>query len=818
MYKLNSNNQLFMMGRMIFMPARSEDIKDEFLKRKSVATIHAEMSKLRMSSGEQKEKLRQRWIWELIQNAVDCCRENQMVDIEIVYEGESTLTFSHNGKGFRETDLWSIVTQTSSKQADEESTGQFGTGFVTTSLLSPKINIYSFLEDTKESFDLTIDRSGITIKEIAETVEENFNTLNRLFDGNNFSSGVRNKTSFQYDLSTSSEIEVSKEAIRIGLQSLYNHLPYVLSFSEKIRSIKINNKTFKLETPIVVDIFENIQINVVTNNIDNEKWAVILHSFAHGSFAAPIFFESNYKFVEISEEIAKLSCTFPLIGTEAFPFPMILNSPLFEVEIDRNAIFESSKMNNLILNEAIQEYNKLLDVYGKYPDADVNYICHITSKDLNEFKQEIKNRLNNIILNKKVVPSSKGYLDLVSILDDDGNKQVAVPNTDKKEHVSNVWSLLAKVPNLIIPFESKVELWRNIVNNDLTITKILTNHMSNKSISDFKEWFGGENIFEWLNQYYGLLAILSKDDLNRIVLPNMQERFVSLNNLSYFEGSFYQLIDILLLTDVNKQKEFVMSGVCVPEIFKAEMNTYKNSDVAKQIEDHVISLLAREKADKGNPRSPEVKKLFNEILQFFINYPVDSAKLFPTLYSDRAKLRAENYSEELNQFGDFLSENGLPMDKVQQFLSQKELIDTILNGADLSPEAILTLKHKSIHSPEYARSVQEMIKRSTKRVYQELSTNSRYTVPASFEIWESESLSSTVFKAEKDKEQIIVVVRPSDGDKIIFYEDTEISALSSENFELWTDNGSEVVSVTLGDLLRTTNITVIPLRNLFGGE
>ena len=798
------------------MSVRSEDIKDDFLKKKSASTIHTEMDKLKKSSGEQKEKLRQRWIWELIQNAVDCCREGELVDIEIIYDGEYHLSFSHNGKGFREIDLWSIVTQTSSKQGDEESTGQFGTGFVTTSLLSPKIIISSFIEDTKKAFDLTIDRSGETFREVYQAVEENFNTLNNLFEENNFKSDIGDKTYFQYDLNISPEREIAKKAILIGIKSLYEHLPYVLSFSEKINSIKINDKIFKLGNSISVDCFENTKINVLTNNVDDKKRAIIHHSFTRGSFAAPIFLDSTYKFIEISEGISKLNCTFPLIGTEDFPFPLVLNSPLFEVEIDRNAIFESSEMNNLILNEAIQEYNKLLEVYGKFSDADVNYICHITSKDLNEFKQEIKNRLNNIILNKNVVPSSKGYL--VSILDDDGNKQVAVPNTDKKEYISNVWSLLAKVPNLTIPFESKVELWRNIVNNDLTITKILINHMSNKSISDFKEWFGGENIFEWLNQYYGLLAILSKDDLNRIVLPNMQERFVSLNNLSYFEGSFYQLIEILLLTDVNKQKEFVMSGVCVPEIFKAEMNTYKNSDVAKQIEDHVISLLAREKADKGNPRTPEVQNLFNEILQFFLNYPVESAELFPTLFVDRAKLRAENYAEELNQFGDFLSENGLPMDKVQQFLSQKELIDTILNGADLSPEAILTLKHKSIHSPEYARSVQEMIKRSTKRVYQELSTNSRYTVPASFEIWESESLSSTVFKAEKDKEQIIVVVRPSDGDKIIFYEDTEISALSSENFELWTDNGSEVVSVTLGDLLRTTNITVIPLRNLFGGE
>ncbi|MEG2505420.1 MAG: ATP-binding protein, partial [Carnobacterium sp.] len=121
------------------MQNRSEEIMANLLKEKSAATIYNEIEKLRSSSEEVKEKLRKRWVWELIQNAVDCCKDNDTIDIEIKYDGLSSLTFSHNGKGFREDDLWSIVTQTSSKQSDSESTGQFGTGFVTTSLLSPKI-------------------------------------------------------------------------------------------------------------------------------------------------------------------------------------------------------------------------------------------------------------------------------------------------------------------------------------------------------------------------------------------------------------------------------------------------------------------------------------------------------------------------------------------------------------------------------------------------------------------------------------------------------------------------------------------------------
>ncbi|CAC9732443.1 hypothetical protein IE368CO2PC_01716 [Enterococcus faecalis] len=59
------------------------------------------------------------------------------------------------------------------------------------------------------------------------------------------------------------------------------------------------------------------------------------------------------------------------------------------------------------------------------------------------------------------------------------------------------------------------------------------------------------------------------------------------------------------------------------------------------------------------------------------------------------------------------------------------------------------------------------------------------------------------------------MIRPSDEDKIIFYEDKELNVLDTNNYELWTDNGENVKLVTLGDILKTTKISVIPLRNLY---
>lgn len=114
------------------------DIKDAMLLNSAVGTIFNELEKLRKSSKENQEIFRKRWIWELIQNASDCCRDGEKIDIEIKFDGHSKLSFGHNGKGFKEENLWSMVTQISSKQSDDKTTGQFGTGFITTTLLLQK--------------------------------------------------------------------------------------------------------------------------------------------------------------------------------------------------------------------------------------------------------------------------------------------------------------------------------------------------------------------------------------------------------------------------------------------------------------------------------------------------------------------------------------------------------------------------------------------------------------------------------------------------------------------------------------------------------
>ena len=101
------------------------------------------MQKVRNNSDE---RYALRWVSELLQNTRDCAYKDQGVKILIELKDDK-LVYKHNSKPFRVKDILSLINQVTSKVDDDETTGKFGTGFMTTMLLSDVVNIKSVLQD-----------------------------------------------------------------------------------------------------------------------------------------------------------------------------------------------------------------------------------------------------------------------------------------------------------------------------------------------------------------------------------------------------------------------------------------------------------------------------------------------------------------------------------------------------------------------------------------------------------------------------------------------------------------------------------------------
>ena len=82
-------------------------------------------------------RMQTRWIWELLQNARDTSTDDGKRLVASVKYGQGELIFQHNGAKFKIKEIAHLIYHGSTKFEDEETIGQYGSGFLTTHLLSP---------------------------------------------------------------------------------------------------------------------------------------------------------------------------------------------------------------------------------------------------------------------------------------------------------------------------------------------------------------------------------------------------------------------------------------------------------------------------------------------------------------------------------------------------------------------------------------------------------------------------------------------------------------------------------------------------------
>ena len=178
------------------------------------------------------------------------------------------------------------------------------------------------------------------------------------------------------------------------------------------------------------------------------------------------------------------------------------------------------------------------------------------------------------------------------------------------------------------------------------------------------------------------------------------------------------------------------------------------------------------------------------------------------LSSPKENLRRYKIAEKIE-------ENNIKYEDLDGIIANRDKVIEIISNSELSKEEIISqLKHIVNSSVEMKEYVDNLISRSIKNVYEYLKNHKDYILPSTLEEWKKNSFSETVFSAKYKKQEIRIVIRPSDLQKIIFYYEEELEALDDYEYQLWTDNGEKQSMITLGDLLKTTGISKIPLKKI----
>ncbi|MCM1494528.1 MAG: ATP-binding protein [Bacteroides sp.] len=530
------------------------------------------LDKQRYSNNENSVK---RWIWELCQNAKDVSNDTGKVKISINFnKTNNNVIFRHNGRPFTMANVMSLINQSSSKDrydGSERKSGKFGTGFITTHLLSEIVNVSGIIEVEKAKFSrfqITLDRTGHDKNEIVSAMEnavEQLQACQPVAEGE--ITADEYNTIFEYKLDNEG-VEVAQQ----GIDNLRVSAPFVLSMLKDIEEIVLEATKEKykysqsvlcgLDGSLVHEIIyesdvETKKIYVLNLTEENTTVSIALERREDGTYILPF-----------AEQQSKLFCDFPLIGTEDFPFPILVCASDFNPTEPRDGIYLTCKsktddkvdQNRIIIERACRLYEKLLRYVADKKWEGIYNITRIDSYGKREWIDEewiekIVQDCKSIILHTPIIHTSIDSM--VELQDCFDEEQIYVISDSKAEMREKIWDLLFHVMPEKIPCKEDIHNWYHSLWNDCNkyTFKSLT-----KQINDFgnamllqreikdKDWRS------WISQYYnpidenkGLQTYVASDQIN--IIPNQNGVFCHVGELYFDKDILDKYKDILKLLD-----------------------------------------------------------------------------------------------------------------------------------------------------------------------------------------------------------------------------------------------------------------------------
>lgn len=827
--------------------------------RKNVATkILRDMDDLRAKVDKSPNTSR-RWVWELIQNAKDVAYERG-VRIKILQkakDGVEYLEFAHDGKPFNADNLRFLIEQISSKEREKDEkgkskqTGKFGTGFLTTHMLSEKVAVRGVAKEDDlnfKKFKFVLDRSGNDLDEIIAAVQKSKGQIRNLDELDDYADYKETdfNTTFIYKLSDNQSRTVNQR----GTADLKLNLPFTLCFVDEIKSVEVGTPitAFSLQDEMYIDKNSEVKVTTISidSTIDTQYVSFVVLSKGWTSILVPV--EKNGDTFDVkllSSDVPKIFCDFPLIGTESFPFPVVVNNPNFNPNDPRDGIYltdsqrsnRASEENKEIMGEAVHLFFRLLDVaiesdWGNlHLFAKLGQLKEPVSSNTSEVWYEtiIQNPIRKKLEKSAIVKCADG--DLHCILQDNGDKYMWFPYGGTKEIRGKIWGLANHWFPHCLPDSEHIEFWSFNLWTEcgkLTLDRFAQFIESKKMLSELSKCLKNIDVIVWLNKFYEMLSLDGKEFAviiqNRAIVPNQNGDFEKRNTLEIQDGEINDTLkDILLDFKKDLRSRLVDNEI---EIEFESAKKYSIDDAVREINAQVIEKTAdREVAQDYRPA-------LKSILNFFVTDPVNGKKLFPGLYSRKHILyddeeimininKAEELDDLLTEFN-VSSADELRRKLVQQSTGNEETILPITQEIlvsmgisniedwknamkDIDLQALFD--HRSIPSDEMFVFAQGHIDKARKRVISHLQTLDDYDLEDL-----DESTATTVLAGiTKFDRPVKIVFRPAYKNEVIIYYGAEKHTLDVAEAELWVDDGKEVWQVTLGHIIKKNNIRKFPI-------
>lgn len=604
------------------------------------------MDKLRLDANENAQR---RWIWELLQNAKDVAFDDQQVETEvnIEYLNETkSVSFSHNGKPFTVDNITFLIKQVSTKERNTtenkdkpKTTGKFGTGFLTTHLLSEKVIVSGVVKEPDldyRNFVLPLDRSGRTTDQIIESVNNSISVRDTLdsqpalanYNPNNFN------TTFAYNLD-----EEGFNVAKVGIDDLHLSLPYTLAFLPSIKSVSIKHENVVYELSDIENLTESIKVSTIHRKTSSETTELKIITLEKNDTTIAVEIElyngkTNLKV--LSNEMPKIFCDFPLIGTNDFTLPFVINNPNFNPTEPRDGVWLTDHntepkilQNKEIFLNGLELYFELLDFAIKSDWGNIFLLANTDTPTEKKwfskswFEENIQKPIRDKLLKLPIVTLENG--ERTSIQNEEGKANIYFPYHSKEDVRERIWELEYKLFPNKVPAKKDIHNWYSVVWNDCfkdnlkAITEFI---VEEKSIDELSKRLNNDVVksIEWLNEYFDLLNFEEKFIENIIgdkfsVIPNQKGIFKKKSELKIDQKIEDELKNVLEILGIDIRESLRHNQIKTASKYKDTVDgqiTYHT-----RTQEDVIDEINKNLEVTGTNKNPNSGKAISYLITLF---------------------------------------------------------------------------------------------------------------------------------------------------------------------------------------------------------
>lgn len=530
-------------------------------------------------------RYRKRWIWELLQNARDAAPP-QGVQVFLEHDG-TCLQFRHDGVPFTRKSIAHLIYHGSTKHDLSDPIGQFGTGFMTTHLISRQIHVQGLLNDGRQfSFDL--NRDGETADELTSAMDKSWaDFVKSLLPVTPADNGVT--TQYVYPVT-----EEVGNVVGDGVADLERHAPFLLAFNPKIKSVQtathgMSSTIWNERAEPLAERIDRVVIRRQVSGVDGDSRYLAVMSAAEVSVAVELRKSGDGWGVTASRQTPRLFVAFPLAGSEDFCLPVAINSLHFEPGEDRDSLelngdSPTNRSNMSLMEKACDLIARLAIFAAKEKWVSSPILALIPEFKEREWlnsdwmKRTLCERIIEPIRDADVLMNADGILI--------APKQAWIPVSSEGVTSEDIWAVAKQLraAKSKLPTQADAVAWAdNLLSwsklqsktaesfeESFGLTKLCELVQSSGTVAKIREALADFDPISWLNQLHRLLAksgrMAAFDEFR--ILPDQNGDLKTRKELKHDEGIDGDLKTIAAAIGMDPRSKLLDTQIRLDEILR----------------------------------------------------------------------------------------------------------------------------------------------------------------------------------------------------------------------------------------------------------